>query len=82
MGTDRAIRLLLVLIAILLAANLFSGLFGSKNATATSGEAGRYQISAWAAQSGSYTHHSGYYVLDTVTGKVIASKSETHTSGR
>jgi hypothetical protein len=80
MRVDRITKILLVLIAILLAANLFSGLFPGRNATAGSGEIGRYQIAAWAAQSGSYTHHSGYYVLDTVTGEVVASKSEVHTA--
>ncbi len=82
MRVDRITKILLVLIAILLAANLFSGVFSTDRATAGSGEIGRYQIAAWAAQSGSYTHHSGYYVLDTVTGKVVASKSEVHTSNK
>ncbi len=82
MAGDRTAKILLVLIAILLAANLLMGVFSTDKATAGGGEVGRYQISAWSAQSGSYTHHSGYYIIDTVTGKVIASKSEVHTSGK
>lgn len=47
------------------------------------GEIGRYQISAWASYSGARVHHSGYYVLDTVTGKVVDQGHEIHgiTSG-
>lgn len=46
---------------------------------ATSGGAvGRYQISAWASYSGARVHHSGYYVLDTVTGKVVDKGHEIH----
>jgi hypothetical protein len=76
MKADRAIKLLLCVIALLLLLNLASS-FQSKPAMAA-GEIGRYQISAWAAQSGTYMHHSGYYVVDTTTGKVVASESEVH----
>jgi len=41
-------------------------------------ELGRYQISAWASYAGERTHHSGYYVLDTVTGKVVDKGHEVH----
>ncbi len=82
MKTDSFTKVLLVVTAILLAANIFGGVFSAKTAVAQKGDIGRYQISAWSAQSGSYTHHSGYYIIDTVTGKVIASKSEVHTSGK
>lgn len=50
-------------------------------ASAAQGEAGaigRYQISAWASYSGERVHHSGYYVLDTVTGKIVDSGHEIH----
>jgi hypothetical protein len=40
----------------------------------------RYQISGWAAQISTGYHHSGYYVVDTVTGKVVDRKSEAHSS--
>ncbi len=80
MRVDRITRILLVLIAVLLAANLFSGVFSTDKASAGNGEIGRYQIAAWSSQSGAYTHHSGYYIIDTVTGKVVASKSEVHTA--
>ncbi len=76
MKRDKGLKVLLGLIALLLLLNLASGL-QSRPAMAA-GEIGRYQISAWAAQSGTYMHHSGYYVLDTITGKVVASKSEVH----
>jgi hypothetical protein len=44
---------------------------------------GRYQLSSWAAYSGERIHHSGYYVLDTVTGKIVDRGHEIHgiTSG-
>ncbi len=76
MKMDRAIKVLLGLIVILLLLNLVNGLL-SRSAMAA-GETGRYQISAWAAQSGAYMHHSGYYIVDTVTGKVVEGRSEVH----
>jgi len=45
---------------------------------ATGPEAGRYQISAWASYAGERVHHSGYYILDTVTGKVVDKGHEIH----
>jgi hypothetical protein len=37
------------------------------------GEIGRYQIGAWATQgAGAIASHTGYYILDTATGKVPA----------
>jgi hypothetical protein len=40
---------------------------------------GRYQIISWAAQTGNAGfHHSGYYILDTVTGEVVDQKLEMH----
>jgi len=82
MKVDIFTKALLILIVILLALNLLNGMLSNRTVSAAKVEVGRYQIAAWAAQSGSYTHHSGYYVLDTVTGKIVASKSEVHTSGR
>ncbi len=76
MKTDGIVKVLLGVIALLLLLNLVSS-FQLKSAMAA-GEIGRYQISAWAAQSGTYMHHSGYYVVDTMTGKVVDEKSEVH----
>jgi hypothetical protein len=45
------------------------------------GQIGRYQISAWASYAGAKVHHSGYYVLDTVTGKVVDRGHEIHGIG-
>jgi hypothetical protein len=41
-------------------------------------QVGRYQISAWASYAGARVHHSGYFVLDTVSGKVVDSGHEVH----
>ena len=78
MKTDRITKVFLGLVSILLLLNLLNSFLSSKVALAVSGdeEKGRYQISAWAAQSEGSLVHSGYYVLDTATGKVVASKAE------
>jgi hypothetical protein len=73
-------KFLLTVIALLLLLNLATGLMTSAPAVAENGGTGRYQIAAWAAQSGPYQHHSGYFVVDTVTGKVIESRSEVHSA--
>jgi len=79
MKTDRYMKIVLSLIAVFLFLNLVAGLFPSRTAVAEVGSAGRYQISAWAAQVGSLGgHHSGYYVLDTITGKVVESHEDAH----
>ena len=64
-------KCMLGIIALLLLLNLMQGGFSTDTAEAVkdSGEIGRYQISSWASQSGPYQHHSGYYIIDTVTGK-------------
>ena len=79
MKADRLIKILLCIIALLLFLNLAHSLFTSRPAMAVSGngEIGRYQIGAWATQgTGAVASHTGYYILDTATGKVVASKSE------
>jgi len=83
MKKDQLLRGLLWVIALLLFLNLVRGYIPLKPAVAGQGEEqrGRYQIAAWGAQAGAYTHHSGYYVLDTATGKVVASKMEVHAPG-
>lgn len=63
--------LLLVVIAVL---SFLAGSFSGPQrvaAQADDAQVGRYQISAWSAYSGAYIHHSGYYVLDTTTGRVV-----------
>jgi hypothetical protein len=79
MKTDRITKILLGIVSILLLLNLLNIALSSKPAMAVSGgeEKGRYQISAWGTESTSAAVHSGYYILDTATGKVVASKAET-----
>ena len=81
MKVDRFTKVILCVIAILLFLNLVHGLLASKTVLAVGGSEGigRYQISSWAAHSGGTTHHNGYYVLDTFTGKVVSKKAEAHT---
>jgi hypothetical protein len=80
MKTDRLTKILLAMIVILLFINFMNNFFSSKPALAVSetGERGRYQISAWAVQPQNVEPRSGYYVLDTATGMVVASKIDTH----
>jgi hypothetical protein len=80
MKVDRLTKVLLGIIAILLLINLVNTFSSSKAALAVSGsdEKGRYQISAWGVQPQNAEPTSGYYVLDTATGEVIASKMELH----
>jgi hypothetical protein len=49
---------------------------GTAMAQSTEEQVGRYQISAWASYSGSRMLYSGYYVLDTATGRVVDSGYE------
>ena len=76
MKTDRITKILLGIVSLLLLLNLLNSFLSSKTALAVSGgeEKGRYQISAWAAPSAGV--RSGYYILDTATGMVVASKAE------
>jgi hypothetical protein len=80
MKTDRYTKIILSLAAVLLFLNLISSLLasGPVQAQDNRNEVGRYEISAWAATSGPLGHHSGYYVLDTMTGKVVDKYSEVH----
>jgi hypothetical protein len=81
MKADRLTKVLLGIIAILLLINLVNSFSSSRPALAISGgqEKGRYQISAWGVQPQNTDPRSGYYVLDTATGEVVASKMEVHT---
>jgi len=84
MKTDSFTKVLLCIIAAMLFINLLYGFFEIRPAGAAKGneDIGRYQVSAWAAQSGTYTHHNGYYIIDTTTGKVVDSKAEIHSAER
>jgi hypothetical protein len=79
MKVDRITKVLLGIVSILLFLNVLNNVFSSKPALAVSEDEnkGRYQISAWAVQADGSLVHSGYYVLDTATGTVVASKAET-----
>ncbi|MDA8077552.1 MAG: hypothetical protein M0Z79_01310 [Nitrospiraceae bacterium] len=81
MKTELFTKTMLVIIAVLLFLNLVSGLLPVRKAIAQqdAGPVNRYQISAWAASIGTYGHHAGYFVVDTVTGKVVDKKEEVHT---
>jgi hypothetical protein len=80
MKIDRSIRIILGIVSILLLLNFVNSLISSKSAQAISGseEKGRYQIAAWGVQAQNSEPRSGYYVIDTVTGMLMASKTEVH----
>lgn len=80
MKTDGLTRALMGIIVVLLLMNLLNNIISSKSALATteSEQKGRYQIAAWGGQTQNAEPRSGYYVLDTATGRVVASKTETH----
>ncbi len=78
MEADRYTKAILSIIAILLFLNLFQNVFwGTAAAQRENSEIGRYRIAAWGAHVGPGFSRDGYYVLDTVTGKVVSSKAET-----
>jgi hypothetical protein len=83
MRVDGFTRAILGIIAVLLFLNFARSFFASKPTAAAGGNEGigRYQISAWAAQAGAAIHHSGYYVMDTATGKVVETRAEVHRRG-
>jgi hypothetical protein len=80
MKIDRSTKILLGIVSILLLLNLVNSFLSSKSALAVSGseEKGRYQIAAWGVQPQNSEPRSGYYVLDTATGMLVASKTEVH----
>ncbi len=80
MKTDRFVKALLGIILVLLFLNLLSHFVPLKPALATSEseQKGRYQIAAWGGLSQNADPRSGYYVVDTATGLVVASKTEVH----
>jgi len=70
------------MIALLLLVNLLNSFLSSKPVLAMSEDErkGRYMIAAWGVQAQNADPRSGYYILDTVTGMVVASKVEVHRS--
>jgi hypothetical protein len=80
MKIDRSTKILLGIVSILLLLNLVNSFLSSKSALAVSGseEKGRYQIAAWGVQPQNSEPRSGYYVLDTATGMLVASKTDVH----
>jgi hypothetical protein len=80
MKIDLWTKVALWTIAVLLFLNFFQKVFTSQPALALrSNTVGKYQISSWAAHGGATTAHSGYYVVDTTTGKVVGRKAEVRT---
>ena len=71
---------ILTLLAGLIAGLLIAGSFpGSQWASEGDiGQIGRYQISSWGAYSGAEVSHSGYYIVDTTTGRVVDRGNEIH----
>jgi len=41
---------------------------------------GRYQITSYGTYSGGTTYQHGYYIVDTVTGKIVDQKEDVHSS--
>jgi hypothetical protein len=80
MRVDRITKVLLGLVIALLLVNLLSSLFSSRPALATPGDDQkiRYMIAAWAVEPQGTDPRSGYYVLDTFTGRVVTSKIDIH----
>ena len=83
MKIDLWTKVALWVIAVMLVLNFAHSVFIARTAQAISNaeEVGRYQIASWAASTGGITHHSGYYILDTVTGKVVDRLAEVHSRG-
>ena len=71
-GFDRSLLVGLVLLAALLL------LWPVVGTAVPDGGVGRYQISSWASYAGERVHHSGYYIIDTATGKVVDRGHEIH----
>lgn len=80
MKIDLWSKVALWVIAVMLVLNFAHRLFVARPAEAVSNAEGigRYQISSWSAFTGGVTFHSGYYTLDTVTGKVVETHTDAH----
>ena len=82
MKVDIWTKTALWVIAALLFMNFAQNIFSSKPALADKevSNIGKYQITSWGARSGRATNFSGYYIIDTTTGKVKSKHVETHLS--
>jgi hypothetical protein len=62
------------------AARSAQSLLASKPASAApeNDVTGGYQISAWAAYGGAQVQHKRYYVVDSLTGKIVDKHAEAH----
>lgn len=77
MTIDRLTKVILLVLSVFVLLSL-GNFFRSAGAEPEQKSIGRYQVSAWGAYSGERVHHSGYYVLDTVTGKIVDRGHEVH----
>jgi hypothetical protein len=67
----------LLAVAILLFINFVTTFFQPGNVFAENkNDIGRYEISAWASPSKGVKQFSGYYIIDTTTGKVVDKRTE------
>jgi len=80
MKIDLWSKVALWVIAVMLVLNFAHHVFIARPAQAIGNaeQVGRYQITSWAATTG-IAHHNGYYILDTVSGKVVDKQVEVHT---
>ncbi len=80
MRTDGVMTIFMVFAVMLMLLYFLAGVFDSGTAQAVpqTATAGRYQISSWATGIGTYGYHTGYYVVDTTTGKVVDSRDDAH----
>lgn len=82
MMQNKWIKVACVCVGALLLINFTYTVFRSNRALAENEVAtvGRYEIATWSSPSRGTTHHFGYYILDTTTGKIVDQKSEIHSS--
>jgi hypothetical protein len=80
MKIDGWLKAALWIIAVMLVLNFAHRILIARPAQAigTADQIGRYQITAWSSYTGGVSYHSGYYILDTVTGKVVGAQVDAH----
>lgn len=83
MTINRLTNGILLILSLLLVLGLAGSFpfFKSAGAEGEQSAIGRYQIAAWGSYSGERVHHSGYYVLDTVTGRIVDQGHSVHGIG-
>jgi hypothetical protein len=80
MTINRWITLALWIIAVMMILNFAQRVAVTTPAQAVGETPGRYQITSWAAHGGGFLAHQGYYIVDTVTGKIVDQGSFPHTN--